>query len=169
VSTPDDVVLSVGAGASPLTAELFDAGYRHLVVADIASAALDALRERLGHRADSVDTIVADVRELVLPTPVDVWHDRATFHFFTDPADRGAYASRAAAAVRPGGHLVIGTFATDGPTTCSGLPVERYDAASLAEAFAEAFESIHAERSIHLTPAGAEQPFTHVVLRRRLR
>jgi SAM-dependent methyltransferase len=169
VSTPHARIVSVGAGANPLVADLLADGDRALVVVDIAPAALDALRARLGTLADRVEFVVADVRDLVLTEPVDVWHDRATFHFLTEPEDQAAYARRAADAVRPGGHLVIATFALDGPTTCSGLPVERYDAASLAAVFADDFEPIHDERSIHLTPGGAEQAFTHVVLQRVLR
>ncbi|MCU0260334.1 MAG: methyltransferase domain-containing protein [Ilumatobacteraceae bacterium] len=169
MSTPDDRVVTVGAGANPLVGTLLDAGYHDVAAVDVAPAALDALRADLGDRADLVEYVVGDVRSLVLDRPADVWHDRATFHFLSDPADRARYAERAAAAVRTGGHLVIATFAPDGPTTCSGLSVERHDARSLATAFAGCFELVHTERSIHRTPAGAEQPFTHAVLRRTLR
>lgn len=169
VSTPHARIVSVGAGANPLVGALLADDDRHLVVVDIAPAALDALRTQLGDLADRVEFVVADARDLVLAEPVDVWHDRAMFHFLTEPADQAAYARRAADAVRPGGHLVIATFAPEGPTTCSGLPVARHDAASIAAVFADEFEPVHDERSIHVTPGGVEQAFTHVVLRRVVR
>jgi hypothetical protein len=65
-----------------------------------------------------------------------LWHDRAVFHFLTDPADRATYRDLAASTVAPGGFLIVATFALDGPTHCSGLPVARYGSAELAAAFA---------------------------------
>jgi len=97
----------------------------------------------------------------------DIWHDRAAFHFLTDPADRAAYVARMTQALRPGGHVVIGTFAIDGPEKCSGLPVNRYDAASLAEEFGEAFELVDTRRQDHATPWNAIQRFQFCVFRRK--
>jgi hypothetical protein len=57
----------------------------------------------------------------------DLWHDRATFHFLTEPADRDAYVVCLKKAVRAGGHVIIATFASDGPERCSGLPIMRYE------------------------------------------
>ncbi|MGB8650595.1 MAG: hypothetical protein WCD35_08025, partial [Mycobacteriales bacterium] len=96
----------------------------------------------------------------------DVWHDRAVLHFLVEPADRARYVATATRAVAAGGALVLGTFAVDGPTQCSGLPTARYDAAALAAVFAPGFTLTHAEREEHVTPGGAVQPFTWVVLTR---
>jgi SAM-dependent methyltransferase len=156
-------VVTVGSGNSLLVDDLLDHGYSDIVAVDISRYALDRLVERLGERAGAVTTVVADVRQLALPEPVDVWHDRAVFHFFTEPADRAAYVARAAAAVRPGGHLVLATFALDGPEHCTGLRVERYDAERLAAAIGTQFELIDALTDKHVTPWGAEQPFQHAV------
>lgn len=87
-------------------------------------------------------------------------------HFLTEAGDRRAYAELAGRAVRPGGHLVIATFAPDGPDRCSGLPVERYDASALGELFAQDFAVEAAEREVHRTPGGKAQPLTWVVARR---
>src|SRR5680860_436430 len=90
------------------------------------------------------------------------WQPRALVR--ADPRERSvATASRA---VQSGGVLVLGTFATDGPAQCSGLPTSRYDADTLAAAFAPAFSLEHSEREEHVTPGGAVQPFTWVVLLR---
>jgi hypothetical protein len=97
----------------------------------------------------------------------DVWHDRAAFHFLTEPKERVAYADRVFRAVRPGGHLIIGTFASDGPERCSGLPVVRHDAASLSGMLGSAFELTDYQRHAHQTPMGTTQRFQFSRFRRR--
>ncbi len=159
-------MVSVGAGDSLLIDDLVAHGYTDVIAVDISAEALERLVERLGPQASVLTTIVADVRRLTLPRPVDVWHDRAVFHFLTDPGDRRDYVARATDAVRPGGHVVIATFALDGPEQCSGLPVARYDADLLAAEFAPAFELIESSTDTHTTPWGSTQSFQHAVLRR---
>lgn len=146
-----------------------------VIAVDIARAALDALQDSLDESVatlatDRLSLVVADVRSLrrdgQVVEPVDVWHDRAVFHFLVETTDRSAYADAAASAVVTGGHLVIATFAPSGPTSCSGLPVTRHDAASLSSVFAPAFELVESFEADHHTPWGATQRFTHAVLRR---
>ena len=104
-----------------------------LAVLDLSEEALKVAKARLGERGAAVKWIAADVTIWQTPEPYDVWHDRAAFHFLTDPKDQAAYAERVSRAVRPGGHVIIGTFAPDGPERCSGLPIVRHDAASLGK------------------------------------
>jgi len=110
--------------------------------------------------------VVADITQWRPETNYDLWHDRAVFHFLIEPAERAAYAEIMAAAVEPGGHAVIATFAPDGPERCSGLPVCRYDANSLALEFAPHFQLIDEVREAHVTPAGKLQSFQYCLLRR---
>jgi len=166
VSVPTDLVAIIGAGQSALVAHLIDGGYRQLVAVDISGIALECLRASLAV-TDAVTFVQADVRSVTFERSVDVWHDRATLHFLTDPADRIAYARRAAAAVRPGGYLVLAEFAPDGPSQCSGLRVERHDALSLAALFGDAFTVVDTFERGHITPSGAEQRFLHALLQRR--
>jgi 2-polyprenyl-3-methyl-5-hydroxy-6-metoxy-1,4-benzoquinol methylase len=169
VSALTDRIAVVGAGASTLVGDLVGEGYEHIEAIDISEAALAQLRDRLGKCGSSVATRACDVRDLTFTEPVDVWHDRAVFHFLTDVEDQAVYATRAADAVRPGGHLLIATFAVDGPEQCSGLPVQRHDAASLAAAFGANFELVESFDDVHVTPWGAEQSFVHVTFRREFR
>lgn len=163
VSAPSARVVIIGAGSSTLVDAI--AGERSVVAVDIASAAIASLRERLG--AAEVEYIVSDVLDLHLDVPVEVWHDRATFHFLVDDADQHTYAERAAATVRPGGHLVMATFAPSGPTSCSGLAVQRHDADSLVDIFGGAFDLVEVSELDHHTPWDATQRFTQAVMRRR--
>lgn len=152
-------VIDVGAGASPLVDRLLDRGYADLTVLDIAAAGLDRTRSRLGEAAHRVAWIVADVTAWKPQRRYALWHDRAVFHFLTDADDRRAYGRTLAAALAPSGQAIIATFALDGPAKCSGLPVQRHDAASLAAALGNGLRVLEARTEVHLTPGGAEQKF----------
>lgn len=164
---PDAAILDVGGGASRLARELVRGGYTDVTVADISPAALDRAREVLGDEWSKVELVEADVCEHDFGRRFDLWHDRATFHFMTDPLDRDHYLERLRAALRPGGHAVIATFAEEGPTHCSGLPVQRYGHDRLATTLGEEFEEIASRTRLHRTPGGAEQAFRYALLRRR--
>jgi SAM-dependent methyltransferase len=161
---PSSTIVDVGGGSSPLAARLLALGYLDVTVVDIAEPALDRARSALGDRAGEVTWLVADATRLDLTRPADLWHDRAMFHFLTDPVDQQAYATRLAASLRPGGTAIVATFALGGPTTCSGLPVVRYDSDDLAATLG--LELVASIDELHRTPAGYEQPFTYAVLRR---
>lgn len=163
----DARIIDVGGGASALVDHLLDAGFHQLTVLDLAAEPLRKARERLGPRAERVRWVVADAVSWLPDHPYDLWHDRAAFHFLTDPRDRVRYRDTLAAALAPGGQAIIATFALDGPISCSGLPVVRYDAAALAKEFAEHFDLVEDLRDEHTTPAGKLQPFTFCRLRRR--
>jgi SAM-dependent methyltransferase len=159
-------IVDVGSGASFLVDRLLDDGYRDVTLVDVSARALEGVRSRLGEPARAVTFVCSDVLDWSPDRAYDVWHDRAAFHFLTDDADRARYVEHVADAVRPGGSLIIATFAADGPTHCSGLPVRRHSAHDLAAAFGAAFMVESSEREEHVTPAGLMQPFTWMVLRR---
>lgn len=160
----DARILDVGGGASSLVDTLSAAGFTALTVLDLAPAALQFARERLGPAADKVTWVAADVLTFdFVPASIDVWHDRAVFHFLTGPETKAQYVAQVKRALRPGGHVVIATFAEDGPTRCSGLEVARYSAAELHQVFGDAFILTHSEREAHVTPGGATQLFTYCV------
>jgi SAM-dependent methyltransferase len=163
---PGAAALDAGAGASRMTEALLELGLRPTVV-DIAQSALDRVRERLGGRAGEVAFLRADLTGADLPEGAfDLWHDRAVFHFLTDPAHRAAYLVSLTRALRPGGFLVLACFAPDGPEKCSGLPVRRYDAAGLATELGPGFELLDSGRESHLTPFNTTQSFTVTRFRR---
>ena len=159
-------VIDIGGGTSLLSGRLLDAGYS-VAVLDISESALVRTRERIGSRATEVQWIVSDVTAAPALGTFDVWHDRAVFHFLTEPADRASYAALLARTVHPDGHAIIATFATDGPERCSGLPVCRYDSGTLGNELGDAFELINSVRETHFTPRGKPQAFQYSVFRRR--
>lgn len=159
-------IIDVGGGASTLIDGLLASGFDDVTVVDLSASALGASKARLGARAGRPTWIAGDILSLDLPAHrFDIWHDRAVFHFLTDEADRRAYLHQARRALRPGGHVVIATFAEDGPARCSGLPVRRYSAGELAAEFGEPFTLVSHEHETHVTPGGGSQAFVYCLFR----
>lgn len=155
-------IIDVGGGASTLVDDLLQCGYSTLTVLDLSAAALAAAKKRLGPLAKSVHWIEANVTDVSLPAGAyDVWHDRALFHFLTSPQDRRAYVEAVLRAVKPRGHVIVATFAEDGPIECSGLPVMRYSATDLHAEFGAPFTLVRHEHEEHRTPFGTLQKFVY--------
>jgi len=145
---------------------LLEAGYDAVTVLDLSPAALTAARRRLGGRAARVRWVVADVLDAPLSTAAyDVWHDRAVFHFLTGRADRARYVAQTRRAVRPGGHLIVASFAPEGPARCSGREVARYTPEAMHARFGAGFRLLDSVREDHQTPGGALQAFVYFLCR----
>jgi ubiquinone/menaquinone biosynthesis C-methylase UbiE len=163
---PTSNIIDVGGGDSTLVDGVVARRMGRVTVLDLSRTALQRARMRLGSNADLVTWMEGDVLQANLPSHFyDVWHDRAVFHFLTDREDRLRYVAAATSALKPGGAVVIATFALEGPEHCSGLQVERYDSEMLAREFGDAFSLVSAVHDVHRTPSGAEQQFTYAVLR----
>lgn len=163
----DGKILDVGGGASTLVDDLLDRHFTNISVLDISASALNAARTRLGHRASEVDWLAADITTVQLPkNHFDLWHDRAVFHFLTQIDDRRRYVDRVVSSVKPGGHVIVATFAPDGPLTCSGLDVCRYSPQELHAEFGSEFILESSAAETHRTPFGTEQRFNYCYCRR---
>jgi SAM-dependent methyltransferase len=156
---PTSPIVDIGGGASRLVDALLSAGYADLTVLDLSDAALAASRARLGVDGDDVDWIVADVTTWQPMRNYDIWHDRAALHFLNAPEEQGAYVACVRRAVKIGGHVIVGTFATDGPEKCSGLPVTRHTADSIAALLGAGFMLTDHRRHQHKTPWQSVQNF----------
>ncbi|MGL5863938.1 MAG: class I SAM-dependent methyltransferase [Phycicoccus sp.] len=162
---PGAGVLDVGAGWSTLVDHLLERGFVDLTAVDLSTTALRTVRERLGTAGVGVRLEVADVLDLHLGRTVEMWHDRAVFHFLTEEEEREDYRRSLARTLSPTGWCVVATFGPDGPTTCSGLPIVRYTHAELAAQF-PGFDLLDTSGEDHVTPWGTRQQFTAVLLRR---
>jgi 2-polyprenyl-3-methyl-5-hydroxy-6-metoxy-1,4-benzoquinol methylase len=153
-------IIDVGGGASTLIDDLMERGYSNITVLDISQAALAIAQRRLGKAAELIHWLRADVTQFNFPAhSYDVWHDRAVFHFLTEPQDMIAYVRGVASAVKPHGHVIVSTFGREGPAKCSGLDVMRYDAESLHAEFGRRFRLIESLEELHHTPFGTTQQF----------
>lgn len=159
-------IIDVGGGASTFVDDLLSDGYDDITVLDLSGAAMTAAKSRLGERASQPKWMQANILEVQFQKySYDVWHDRAVFHFLTSENERRAYVGKVLQAVKPGGFVVVATFAEDGPTKCSGLPVMRYNASELHAEFGELFQLIGHEKESHHTPGGNEQKFVYCFCR----
>ena len=163
-----DDIIDVGGGASILVDDLIENGFQNITVLDVSGIALQVARQRLGARAANVNWIEADITQADLPHQAyDVWHDRAVFHFLIRADHRQRYINRVRSSVRKGGHVIVATFAPDGPERCSGLDVVRYSPESLHSEFGEDFEVVDSARETHHTPFGTEQKFIYCYCRKQ--
>jgi SAM-dependent methyltransferase len=155
-------IIDVGGGESTLADDLVARGYENVTVLDISQAAIDVSRKRLGAASQRVFWLAADITRVELGIAAyDVWHDRAVFHFLIAASDREAYVRQLLRSVRRGGHVIVSTFAPEGPMKCSGLDVMRYDADSLRMEFGERFRLIESFTELHDTPFGTVQQFLY--------
>ena len=165
---PASPIIDVGGGPSTLVDGLLGSGFRAITVLDLAPSALGIAQARLGSRSLDVTWIPAGILDAPLShAAYAVWHDRAVFHFLTDPDDRARYVRQVRHAVRPGGHVIVASFAPDGPARCSGLDVMRYTPESMHREFGTEFRLIDSTREEHRTPAGGVQPFVYCICRRQ--
>ena len=161
---PKASIIDVGGGASRLVDRLLDRQFAEVSVLDLSGAALRETRARLGERGGRVNWIEGDILNVALPKAAyDVWHDRAVFHFLTDPADRRRYVEQVRRSVRAGGHVLVATFAADGPQKCSGLEVARYSPDELHAQFGDEFRLLRSVSEDHVTPMGTTQKFVYCV------
>lgn len=165
--TPDTSVIDIGGGTSRIVDSLLEMGLRDISVLDLSETALTAAQQRLGARAAAVTWVAADITSWQPGRQFDIWHDRAVFHFLTDPADREAYIATLTDSLCPGGHAIIASFALDGPERCSGLPVQRYAPQTLAATLGTRFELLAHQSHLHHTPWGTPQSFQFSLFRKR--
>lgn len=153
--------MDVGGGASKLIDLLVAKGYEKVTVFDISSTALERTKERLGGQAGNVRFIEGDITRHEFDDTFDLWHDRAVFHFLTDPVDRGKYVSSVKKSLRKNGHIIIASFSLEGPPKCSGLDVVRYNPEALQSELGDGFELVETFDETHVTPLGGCQKFVY--------
>ena len=162
----DAAIIDVGGGDSRLMDHLLDAGYTRLTVVDISGEALRRAQHRLGERAEQVTWMEADALDLPPCGPFDLWHDRVMFHFLVEAAHRERYLANLSRTLRPGGFLILATFALSGPPKCSGLDVKRYGPEELRGELGGTFQLVESFEEVHVTPGGVRQPFFYSRWRR---
>ncbi|SFI63744.1 class I SAM-dependent methyltransferase [Celeribacter neptunius] len=159
-------IIDIGAGAGFLIDALLQRGFTNLTALDLSARALEALLDRIGPLAIHIETVATNVLGWTVPHPFALWHDRAAFHFLTEPSDRARYVARMTEALPSGAHAIIATFDLHGPERCSGLPVQRYSPQSLASELGEDFLLLSDIRETHETPSGLQQAFQYSLFQR---
>lgn len=162
----DAPIIDVGGGVSTMIGDLLDAGHKAITVVDISAAALSSAAEKLAAKGEKVTWLNGDITSIDLPAShYDLWHDRAAFHFLTEPEQQRRYRDNLLKALKPGGHLIMGVFAPEAPARCSGLPVQRYDHEELQTVLGEEFKMLRHHNELHLTPGSVEQMYLYCLFR----
>ncbi|MGF6849148.1 ubiquinone/menaquinone biosynthesis C-methylase UbiE [Chitinophaga sp. W3I9] len=161
-------IIDIGGGDSKLAGFLLDAGFTNITVLDISARALERARQRLGEKADLVKWIVQDITTFQPDASYEVWHDRATFHFLTAAKQVDRYLNIARQSINAGGYAVIGTFSTNGPEKCSGLPIKQYNEGTLTDQLSNGFKKVKCITENHVTPFNTTQHFLFCSFRRTL-
>jgi ubiquinone/menaquinone biosynthesis C-methylase UbiE len=165
---PDAPIIDVGGGTSPLAADLLAANYTNITVLDVSGAAISRAQMGLGAGVSRITWLEADITTVDLPAGYyAIWHDRAVFHFLTTAQERQQYIQRVTAALQSGGHVIIATFALDGPMQCSGLVTARYSTETLQFEFGETFTLVESAHETHTTPFGTQQQFIYCHFKKR--
>lgn len=161
----DASLIDIGGGCSPFARAMIELGHDEISILDISCNAIEKHKRILGDAASKAHWICGDILEEKLPS-VDVWHDRAVLHFLTEKVDQQAYVSQMKRALTKSGLALIATFAMDGPSKCTGLPIHRYDSEGMKAILGDDFLLDRVVPEIHTTPMGVDQKFNWFVLRR---
>jgi 2-polyprenyl-3-methyl-5-hydroxy-6-metoxy-1,4-benzoquinol methylase len=159
-----DKIIDIGCGKSFLADNLLELNYTDISLVDISSNALKEVKDRLQNK--SLNFIETDILNFNSNDKYDIWHDRAVFHFITNPEGIEKYISLCNKYINNQGILIIGTFAEDGPLKCSGLEIKRYSVDQISGLFKETFELVESFKILHKTPFDTEQSFLFCVLRK---
>lgn len=160
-------IIDVGGGASTLVDDLSSEGFTSITVLDISSESLEVSKKRLGKEATKVHWVTDDIIAVNLPeNHYSLWHDRAVFHFLTNPADRQKYKRILVRSLKPGAFAVVSSFSLSGPVKCSGLDVVRYSSETLLSEFGSDFQLLRSETENHKTPFDTVQEFVYCLFRK---
>jgi len=151
-------IIDIGGGDSYLADHLLKKGYTNITVLDISENAIYRAKQRLGAKANLIKWINTDIINFNPTNTYDLWHDRATFHFLTTQESIQKYLLIVKKGVK--GKIVIGTFSSAGPTSCSGLKTTQYDEPNLVEKFKSiGFRKNNCKIEEHITPSNTFQEF----------
>lgn len=159
-------IIDIGGGDSSLADFLLQRGYSDVTVMDISAAALERAKLKLGERAMKVKWMEGDASDFYPNEKYDLWHDRAAFHFLTEPSEIANYVRTAKNSLVDGGILIVGTFSENGPKKCSGIEIKQYSQEDLSNIFRDGFTRIKCINTDHPTPFGTVQNFTFCVFRK---
>lgn len=158
-------IIDIGAGASTFVDGLLDCGFKNITLLDLSNKALNITRERLGDKSYIPNYLVEDITTVSLPQRYDLWHDRAAFHFLLDESEQHRYIRAMHDSLNPEGYAIIGTFAVDGPESCSALPVRQYNEERIENLVQGRFTILEVIEENHITPGGSQQRYCYFVLK----
>jgi SAM-dependent methyltransferase len=167
----DALIFNAGAGATTLISELLAKGFENLVVNDISSVALAELKNNLlvpknAHIKFIVDDLT-NPSELLKLKNIDLWHDRAVLHFFTEEKDQKAYFDSLKSVLKPKGFVILAEFNLEGAKKCSGLDVFNYNEEMLQERLGSDFELLKSFNHTYTQPSGNTREYVYTLFQKK--
>ena len=162
----DSSIIDVGGGTSVLVDHLIKEKFNNLSILDISENALKISQTRLEAKNKNINWFVSDITEFNTPNKFCLWHDRAVFHFLTQPSDRKNYIANLKKNLTTRGHLIIATFALRGPEKCSGLEIVQYDSEKMKDELGDEFFLVKTKTEFHITPKKKKQKFIYLHFKR---
>lgn len=162
----DAAIIDIGAGDSKLAKYLLALEYRNITILDFSAEALAKGKQQLGDLAPKVKWVHGNVLEFVNANHYDLWHDRATFHYLTEPEDQVSYVKAAYNALKNSGHIILGTFTKKAPASSNGLAVQKHSESSINKLFGSLFKARGCTYHQHITPSNSLQPFIYCSYRK---
>ena len=162
----DEPIIDIGGGASTFVDNLIKNSYEKVTVFDLSESALNHSKVRLNKESDKIVWVVGDITTHKFGQKYKIWHDRAVFHFLTSPELQNKYIENLEEFLESKGHLIISTFAEDGPLKCSGLEIVRYSKEELVDKLTNHFNLIQFQKETHVAPSGKEQRFNYWVFQK---
>lgn len=163
-------ILNVGTGASTLIDKLLEQGYNNIIASDISNTSMEKLKLRIGESmSNKISWIVDDLtnpKELIKLDGVDLWHDRAVLHFFTESQDQDAYFNLLDKVVVTGGYVIIAVFNPKGATMCSGLPVVRYNSDDIANKLGSNYLLLEKFNYTYTMPSGDTREYIYTLFKK---
>lgn len=165
------LIFNAGAGATTLISELLAKGYENIVVNDISAVALTELKSQLPAPMNATVQFVVDdltnPSELLKIKNVDLWHDRAVLHFFTEEKQQKAYFDLLKGALKPKGFVILAEFNLEGAKKCSGLDVFNYNEEMLHERLGTDFVLLKSFNYTYTQPSGNTREYVYTLFQKK--
>lgn len=156
-----DKIIDVGSGVSVLADNLLTQGYTDISLLELSETALKITKNRLKKYQNSLTFLHENVLNLNTNSRFNLWHDRAVFHFLTEPAEQQTYIQQLQKFIKKNGFFLLATFATNGPISCSNLNIVQYDARKISSLLGKSFELIKTTAETHTRPDSKQQNFNY--------
>lgn len=166
----DAVIFNAGAGATSLINRLLEKGYKNIIINDIAATALAVLKKDL--KNEKVSNIQFIVDDLTKPTTllklkdIDIWHDRAVLHFFTEKHQQEAYFQLLKKVIKLNSYVILAQFNLKGAKKCCGLNVFNYNKEMLQEGLGENFKLLKSFDYTYTQPSGNTREYVYTLFKR---
>lgn len=165
------LIFNACAGATTLIPELLAKGYENILVNDISAMAFTALKNNLPvSEKVSAQYIVDDLTKpeaLLNLKNVDLWHDRAVLHFFTEEKQQKTYFDLLKKELKPKGFVILAEFNLEGAKKCSGLDVFNYNEEMLQERLGSDFELLKSFNETYTQPSGNTKEYVYTLFQKK--